>query len=200
MTAAEIQDYSQNGEQAFILECTPAQGRFLDVGAFAAEALSNTRALYGRGWSGVLVEPSPGPARRLIEAYAGCERAAVVCAAVGRERGLIEMHATDDAVSTTDPACYALWKDTVPYLGKFFTPVVTFADLINQFGPFDFVNIDTEGSSVDLLHNLLEIPMNPACICVEHDNRVAEAIELAQRRGYRVVHLNGTNLIIAKVT
>src|SRR5688572_2542127 len=101
--------YSQQDEERYILESVPERGRFLDVGAFAATDLSNTRALFERGWSGVLVEPSPGPARCLIEAYAGSERVYVVCAAVGPQRSLVEMHATDDAVSTTDPKVYETW-------------------------------------------------------------------------------------------
>ena len=55
--------YSQNNEQTYILEAfaEKSDGRFLDIGAYDAKLLSNTRALYERGWSGVMVEPSPGP-------------------------------------------------------------------------------------------------------------------------------------------
>lgn len=198
MTAAEIQDYSQNGEQRFVLECTPAQGRFLDIGAFHPTKYSNTRALYERGWSGVFVEPSPGPLRTLLEAYAGDERVGIVSAAVGLERGLIEMHVSDDAYSTSHGEHYETWKAEGGFYGKLLVPRVTIEDLIDRFGGFHFVSIDVEGGSVDLLHRLLATPMEPACICVEHDDRLVEAIKAGQDRGYRVVDANGTNLILAR--
>lgn len=198
MTTPEIQDYSQNGEQRHILECVPGHGQFLDIGAWNAEDKSNTRALFERGWSGVLVEPSPGPARGLIAAYGGCQYVSVVCAAVARERSLVRMQITDDALSTTEQGNYEAWESQGGYFGSCYVPTVTIKDLINQFGAFHFVNIDTEGTSVDLLHALLETPMDPQCICVEYDKRLEEAVQLGLSRGYRIVDANGTNLILAR--
>lgn len=195
---AEIRDYCQNGEGPLILENTPTQGRFLDIGAFHPTRLSNVRALYERGWSGVFVEPSPGPLRTLLEAYGRDERVSVIGAAVGLERGLIEMHVSDDAYSTSHSEHYETWKDEGGFYGKLLVPRVTIEDLIDRFGGFSFVSIDAEGLSVDLLHRLLATPMNPACICVEFDNRLVEAIKAGQDRGYRVVDANGTNLILAR--
>lgn len=61
--AAAITDpvrYSQNGEQEAILKIFgESEGRFLDIGAYDGKTFSNTLALIERGWSGVLIEPSP---------------------------------------------------------------------------------------------------------------------------------------------
>lgn len=199
MTATEIQDYSQNGEQSFILECTPTHGRFLDIGAWHPTELSNTRALYERGCSGVLVEPSPVPVRDLIEAYGNCDHIDIVAAAIGTELGLMRLHVSDGAYTTGHADALEKFRDIGQYIGCFHVPVVTLEALINQFGAFDFVNIDIEGGSVDLFRHLLTIPMNPACICVEHDQRIVEAVQAAQNAGYRLAHGNGTNLVFAKI-
>lgn len=190
--------YSQYNEEGFILANTPDAGRFLDVGAWNAKQFSNTRALYEKGWSGVMIEPSPEPFLGLLKEYGKEPRIDLLCAAMGFEReGIVILHATADAVSTTDEAVHALWKDAGGYYGKFWTPIVTWNKIMTQFGRFEFVNLDAEGISVDLLHALLATEMMPACICVEHDGRTNEAIEAATGRGYKVVYGNGTNLVLA---
>lgn len=190
--------YSQNDEERIILEHTPAAGRFLDIGAFDAKALSNTRALFERGWSGVCVEPSPGPLARLLEDYAFEDRVHVIGAAVGPERSLTQMWLTNDAVSTSNQDVYNTWKYTVNYYARLWVPTITLDNLINQFGPFHFVNIDAEGSSVDILRTLLKSPMLPACICVEHDSRGGEIMQIMTGSPYRIVGSNGENLILAR--
>lgn len=195
--------YSQYEEEEIIRKLVPETGCFLDVGGFHPTELSNTRALYERGWSGVIVEPSPGPLRTLIEAYGSCERVHVIGAAVGYQGGLVKMHCTDGPLSTADAKVHDAWQEQVaregqPYVGEWFVPTITFEQIINQFGSFDFVNLDTEGTSVDLLCKLLEIPMDPRCICVEHDGRSQEIHGLLYRYGYKVAWGNGTNLILVK--
>lgn len=195
--------YSQHEEERVIASIVPDSGRFLDVGGFHPKQLSNTRALFERGWGGVIVEPSPAPLRTLIQEYGGGEHVTVIGAAVGYSGGLIQMHCTDGPVSTHDKAIREVWESEQssagqPYFGKWFVPEITFEQIINQFGSFDFVNIDTEGSSVDLLHRLLAIPMDPKCICVEHDGRASEVHGLMFDRGYKIAWGNGTNLILTK--
>lgn len=190
-----IQVYSQQGEQDAILSVVGTSGRFLDIGAFHPTCFSNTRALYEMGWSGVMVEPSPGPFASLFREYGADERVTLVNAALGLERRLARLWVTDDAVSTTEAAQYGKWREAARFTGEMYVPVITLVDLL-QFGPFDFVNIDTEGTSVDLLHSVLL--MEPRCVCVEFDDRHDEAVAVANDRGYRVVLDNGTNLVLAK--
>ena len=81
MTQTEMQSYSQYGEDRAIVELFGDHvGRFLDIGAWHPTVFSNTRALFERGWSGVMVEPSPCPflkpeiheAMRVASVSAGC--------------------------------------------------------------------------------------------------------------------------------
>lgn len=193
--------YSQFGEDVVILANTPEHGRFLDIGAWNPKVFSNTRALYERGWSGVMIEPSPGPFGSLLDEYGNDERITLILAAVGFERCCAKLWVTDDAVSTTVEGNYDAWKHAAKFRGAFFTPVMTLADIFNQFGGgFDFVNIDTEGTSVDLLHELLKTSAFPKCICVEHDGREGEVLQATGKYGYYSPPggTNGTNIVLVR--
>ena len=196
-------DYSQRGEQTYILEALDgvSAGRFLDVGACHPTCFSNTRALFELGWSGVMIEPSPGPLQSLLLEYAREPRIQIVAAAVSFETGLAEMHATEDLTSTIDEAHWQRWKTICKFYAKYYVPTLTLADIFNRFGgDFAFVNIDAEGISGRLAMALLETECIPRCLCIEHDslanNRGTGALDfLARQRGYRQVHCNGENVI-----
>ena len=199
MTTTELKDYSQFGEQHKILAALGDEpGRFLDIGAWVPTHFSNTRALYELGWSGVLVEPSPEPFLALLKEYGNDDRIELVHAAVGFEHCLIPFHATADAVSTSNAEVHELWKDIGGYYGRFHAPQITLEEIANQFGGFQFVNIDAEGQSVHIFHRMIEIGWLPKCICVEHDSRSIEIQQVAQERGYVTTLTNGTNLVLAR--
>ena len=63
---------------------------------------------------------------------------------------------------------------------------------------FDFVNIDTEGTSVEVLHRLFMLGKTPKCICVEHDERTTEAMAAATALGYACTYVNGENLVLVR--
>jgi len=138
--------YSQNDEQHHILAAVGKDiGRFLDIGAWSAEDKSNTRALYLLGWGGVMVEPSPEPFAGLLREYGNEPSISLICAAVGFERSMVKMHATADAVTTSSEEIFEKWKETGGFYGSFYSPVITIPEILNQFGGFEFVNIDAEG-------------------------------------------------------
>lgn len=201
MTASDVTTkYSQGEEQCHILDAVASvtTGRFLDIGAWNAKHLSNTRALYEAGWAGVMIEPSPEPFLSLLREYGSDSRMALICAAVGFDRSLTRFYATADAVSTSSEENYAKWQNAAAFYGSFWAPVITIPEILNQFGCFEFVNIDTEGTSVDLFHSLLRTAMRPQCVCVEHDNRIVECAGSAQTAGYQQLYLNGENVIYGR--
>ena len=195
---AGVKDYSQYGEQAAILAAVShiQGGRFLDIGAYHPSDKSNTRALYECGWSGMMIEPSPGPMRALLREYGNDTRITLIQAAIGAE-GFQEMHITDDAVSTTDPSVRAIWAEQGGYYGKMLAWHVRITDILDHFGPFDFINIDAEGNSGSIFVAALAFA-SPACWCVEHDGEGDALAAEAGRHGYRVALLNGCNLVVAK--
>lgn len=187
--------YSQNDEERVILALCGPTGKFLDIGAWDGITFSNTRALADRGWTGVLVEPSAGPFRLLQAVYPNGS-AVLINAAVGLQSGTVTLYESDDAVSTTQPGHYELWKRHAKFTGRREVRQVTIPNLMAQFGPFDFVNIDTEGTSVDLLKTLDLINMKPSAVCVEHDNRIDEIRQWASERDYSICSENQENVIL----
>ncbi len=193
--------YSQREEQPAILAaCEKAKRpRVLDIGAWHATDKSNSRALIEAGWNAVLIEPSPGPLRGLVEAYGYDspyhDQVEVVAAAASCENGLVKLQITDDAVSSGAPS--EQWRRDGGFFGTLLVPMLTIDDILNRFGEFDCVSIDTEGTSVDLFHRLIARDMYPACIVVEHDKRYIEAVKAARARHYRPVYESEENIVFA---
>lgn len=226
-----MKDYSQYGEQKYILEALgvyegqPAYPppRLLEIGAFDPFAMSNSRALIELGWSAVMFEPSPGPLKSLVKEYGNNPKVTVVGCAVNLKGGFLELRITDDAV-TADAENLAHLKKWEGYgfYGTMTTRAVSLVDVLCRWGPFDFVSIDTEGTSVDLFAAMVRmfeltipelehalgaegttqfrrIDTKPRCVVVEHDNRWDEMRKAAEQGGYRLMHdpkENGTNVVL----
>lgn len=193
--------YSQNGEDLIILNALERHGvttgTLLDIGAWDPEDKSNSRLLIQQGWGAVLFEPSPVPLRRLIAFYAKRADVKVVGAAVGLEAGIGVMQMTDDAVSSSDKEVQETWKTAGGYYGWEYVPVVTLQQIFDRFGgPYAFVNIDSEGSSVDLALAYLKTEAIPAVMCIEHNRRFEELMAAAQKRGYTAPFIGGENIIL----
>jgi hypothetical protein len=202
-------DYSQSGEQKYILKALgysqregemmigPPSGRLLDIGAWNAKTFSNSRALIELGWSAVLFEPSPGPLRGLVEEYGSNPRVEVVGLPVEttvetiklvNSGKLMKLRITDDALSADvrNEQHFDKWKG-YGFFGTLSTTPVSLSFVLGTMGPFDFVSIDTEGTSVDLFVELAHCPGRPRCVCVEHEERWDELREAAEIGHYKLV-------------
>jgi FkbM family methyltransferase len=187
--------YSQYQEEQFIIEaCEKIEnGRLLDIGAWNATQFSNTRALYERGWSGVMFEPSPACMLGLLTEYGESDRITLVQAAVYTEPQLAKLHVTDDAVSTILDAEYEKWKNQTKFRGGVLVPCLTWPEIINRWGGFQFINIDAEGVSAELFLQMLQLGIFPECCCVEHESRLEELAAAATSNHYSLTYSNGTN-------
>lgn len=223
-------DYSQSFEQAAILDAftgAPA-GRFMDIGAWDPIHFSNTRALIEAGWSGLIIEPSPGPLINLMRCCVACgytprehevygdrkqrdcwqcgsgerygfsERVQIMSAVVALEPGFVTLDITDDAVSTSDAANHERWRIEGGYYGRLIVPAITLEQIAMQWGGFDFVNIDAEGTSANLFLRMLILGQFPRCCCCEHDGRTTELLQEATRAGYRASLVNQTNIVVVR--
>ncbi len=195
-------DYSQNGEQKYILEALrdPAYplsvadciqpGRLLDIGAWNAKTFSNSRALIELGWKAVLFEPSPGPLRGLILEYGENPKVEVVgCAVTANGGDFLKMRVTDDALSVdaTNEEHLKTWDD-YGFYGTMTARAVSLAKVFDYWGSFDFVSIDVEGYSVDLFARMIQIGQRPRCVVVEHNSRWKELQAAAQFGDYAPMH------------
>ena len=204
-----MRDWSQSNEQAMILEWAdrrPGKGRFLDVGAADGLSASNTRALALRGWSGVAVEPSAVLFDKLAYLYADRPDVECVQAVVTRswltDGGLVRFHYSRDLVSTTEDENAETWSELVR-----FTPVyvalATVGTLMRTFsGQFDFISVDTEGTSLEIARALLDHDaLAPGgLLCVECENG-GERWTAQQwcREGYARVGVTPNNLLLERL-
>jgi FkbM family methyltransferase len=188
--------YSQHEEEKYILEAFPSViGRFLDIGAWLPKDKSNTRALYELGWSGVMIEPSPGPMGALLDEYGNDTSVTLVCAAVGLTAGLFPMKVSDDAVSTSNVEHYESWKTRTSFRGDLTVPHITLEHIARKFGSFDFVSIDAEKLSALLFLRMLDLAWRPRCICVEHDGRLDDLRTKASAAFYLETYSNAENSV-----
>lgn len=196
--------YSQNNEEQFILSHfeNANNGRFLDIGAFDGKTFSNTLALLERGWSGVMVEPSPSviPAlHKNIEQYAG--RVTVIeKAIVTGESGVYTFHDSQgDAVGTLNDAHRDKWSTAIQYrpLSVIGINVNEFFDLVGF--NFDFVNIDIEGNNLELIKAInWEKMQSVSMICVEHDYKYSEIGYQLAVHGFKEILRNSENMIFTR--
>lgn len=197
----------QNGEDAILLAHfgEKTDGRFLDVGGWGVPTFSNTYAFAQRGWSGVVVEPSPKPFLGLLEAYDGFPDIHLVNVAVSDRCGLADWHdeKNGDAVSTLSKAHRELWEQGSRSTFRTFTVnTTTVPRLIDRFGTeFDLLSVDVEGGSAALLK---EFPIGGMprlrAIVVEHDGRADELAAWARQWGFSEPDgtRSGENLILLR--
>ena len=197
--------YSQNNEEQIILDLFKDEvGTFLDIGACDGKLCSNTLALVERGWSGVLVEPSPEAFQALYERHGQNSKLLLVNAAIGTHSHLTQFWdswKTEPGYGTTEPGNRDRWTGLVGKWQRFLISVLPFSELLASFEgqPFDFVSIDTEGTSPQLFQILLASGQKPKAICVEHDGWFQQCVEAAAASGYREVLRNAENLILTTI-
>lgn len=197
--------YSQHGEDEIVAKLwgDRGTGRLLDIGAWGVKDLSNSRMLIEQGWVALLVEFSPGPVRALVQEYADQQHVFVLAAAITScDQHCLQFDVTDDALSATpDSDTRRIWGEQGGYFGRLWVPTITVERLLEQFAgarDFDFVSIDTEGTSVHIAVEYLK-HRQPSIMCVEHDGKIVELMAIAQPMGYTAAHVNETNVILSRI-
>jgi len=189
--------YSQGEEEQVILDFfKDFKGRFLDIGAADGITYSNTRALYEKGWEGVLVEPSNRLYKELLKLYEGENRIQIINKVMGSFTGEIEYF--DNEVytlgSTKKEHC-ELFKNYNPFI-KTIAECLSWDDFINQFpGPYHFISIDTEGMDYEILKliNLKEVDNKMVCVEKVYNNEGIK--EYLEDNGYKIIYVSGENYI-----
>lgn len=194
--------YSQNDEEQVITSYFEGRtGRFLDIGAGHPFRFSNTRALYERGWKGVLVEPAPSFLPLHQAEYGSDPEMQVLGVCVGLENGVVDFwHSPNASVSTTVESELARWTD-----GREF--VRTTAEMVDvphllaraKYKAFEFINIDTEGNVEEIMDQLDPRPLGCELMCVEWNSKNLEWFEAYFARfNWRPLYRSAENLIYAR--
>jgi len=180
---------AQTGEDELVLRYFGKGfvGRFLDIGACDGIRCSNTYALGEAGWSGTLVEGSISAFAQLVRHFGKNKRLqlvhAVVAAGAGRVipwwenatkfEGGFETGWAIGLASTTIDAQHELMIKIYGHREswrKFWVISLPLASLVEVCpGPYDFVTIDTEGTSADVLCDLDLSALGTSLVCVEHN-------------------------------
>lgn len=195
--------YSQNNEEKFILDYfrDKTNGKFIDIGAFHATHFSNTRALYERGWGGVLVEPAPSNYAAIAEAYKDEPRIQVLNFAVGEPAGMIDFYESNgDAVGTTDEGHMTKWGNAGVKYTKIQVPQMGVVDFFNQYGKdCDFLSIDTEATNMVVFRNIPDWVFEQIrYFIIEHDWCIPEIEERMFKFGFFTYHHNAENILLGK--
>lgn len=198
--------YSQNDEERHIVEhlsgIAPADGRFLDIGAYDGKTLSNTYRLVELGWGGLCIEPSPFCFTQLLAVHRDNERVQLLNTAVipGAHATILPFHDSQgDAVSTLVNAHAVKWSSAVKYR-SFFTQAMPLQAVFAQFGTdYKFINLDVESLNIELFRELPFAQLTQLkLICVEHDGHAAEMLTTLSGHGFRLLAQNGENIIAGR--
>lgn len=195
--------YSQKKEEKYILKYFKKKpvGKFIDIGAFHVFKFSNVRALYEKGWGGILVEPAPQNYKAIAEHYKGDKRIEVLNIAVGEPAGEIDFYESDgDAVSTSDLAHMERWGAAGVKYAKIKVNQVSVSDFMNQYcKDVDFLSIDTESTNIILFRNIPEFVWEQIrMLVIEHDNNEKEIEDKLSNFGFTTRYISSENIILAK--
>lgn len=209
-----MKDYSQNGEQAIILNYFgDRKGVFLDIGANDGVTFSNARALNELGWKGVLVEPSPSAYKKLGENYWPPVGGAVylIPAAITTADGPIDLYDSGThlkkgdvaLLSTTVPKEMDRWKKSGEQFTKTSVRGITFETLMKETGHthFDMISIDVEGADLDVLRQIDLTAVGCQLLCIECNQRKDDeraVDEYCRKHGMKLLARSYENLIYAR--
>lgn len=185
-----MNQHSQHNEDQFLAEFfgDKKDGFFVDIGANDGIKGSNTRALWERGWSGVMVEGSYPTFQQLLIHYNGQPRIRLVYGAVCDKIGVVTFYTHKHFCSgwSSMDKSFVDSMDIATYHGEL-TPATTLAHL-GLPDRFDFLSVDTEGSDYEVMLGMPET-MTPHLIMAEIDkhNNLKRIGDLLSKRGYRQV-------------
>ena len=143
---------------------------FLDIGAGGAEVLSNTRSLADKGWSGTWVDASyrsvPDLLVRQKKYPAG--QIQVVHAAVSTKYEVRKIWNPSDYLITTLSVPLQERGHERTGAEEFYMSTIRVADVVAACpGPYEFISLDIEGLSLDVMKDIDYAALGCTCLCIE---------------------------------
>lgn len=200
--------FSQAGQDRFLDEQVfrgKRDGIFLDVGAYDGATGSNTLFFEAfRGWTGLLVEPSP-----LYAAQArACRRTPLAEVAIGPDDGHAEfLHVTSGYTQMSgladsyDAGLRKRIEADSRYEGEMIrVETRTLGSLIDSHvsGPVDFISLDIEGGEVAALSSFDFSRHAVTAWSIENNSGGGEIGRIMQGAGYRLADHIGVDEIYVK--
>ena len=150
--------FSQFGEDLFIAEffANQKEGKYVDLGAFHPNRLSNTYLLFKKGWSGTNIDLNPITIDLFNLARKNDDN--ICCLMAGKENLLKDVYFEDWSAANSITSNKNLSERKQ-------MKTKTFESLI--YKNFDFLNIDLEGHDYEILQTIDLRKFNPKLICIE---------------------------------
>jgi len=173
------------------------QGFYVDVGANDPKFLSVTHAFYERGWHGINIDPATCPL--LNKERARDVNLEVAAGAVEGEITLYEI--SDSALSTSEPQLAEQYRRSGHTVIERKVPSMTLNQILEKHasGPIHFMNIDVEGTEVDVLRGLDLSTWRPWILLIEatipttQTPAFEESESLITSSNYQFVYFDGLN-------
>ena len=166
-------------------------GFFVEIGANDPYERSQTWHLEQSGWTGVLVEPQPDLAAKLVRARSATVFAVACSSPADAGRSLPLYVAGPLSALHRDRMAPAAVPESIIEV-----PVRTLDDILQEANapvPIDFLSVDVEGHELEVLRGLDFTRWRPRLIMVEdHVSSLAKHWFL-QSSGYRLVRRVGNN-------
>jgi FkbM family methyltransferase len=167
--------YSQWGEDIVLsgLFADQQEGFYVDVGAYHPMHYSNTHLLYKKGWRGINIDPNPSSIA-LFNMHRG--RDVNLNYGVSREAGehpyFIFNHQSCNTFSEAQKELMQK-KSFIRHIETKPIPCVPLQQILDTHAKdtrIDFLNVDVEGMSMEVLQSLDWKKQSPRVICVEDDD------------------------------
>ncbi len=204
--------YSQYGEDRLIDSFFKEKvGYFLDIGAADGKTNSNTRNLFLKGWSGLLVEPCRHFFEPLKILYENEKNVKIFNGAVSEFSGKTDFYVYEDGgdsqISTISLAQKESIENSSWFSGRFTesyeVSVKTPSDLIKDYdipSIVQFVDIDAEGSDMQILKvwpwQIIEVEL----FCIEPSMGKDNLKSFMEAKGYVNNMSTGGNMFFARKT
>src|SRR5438128_95207 len=169
----------------------PKPGFFVDVGANDPQLGSQTWQLEQAGWTGVLVEPQPDLADRLRQARKA-KVFAVACSSPENAGKSMPLHLGGPLSSLNERLMDTMRRPDATIV----VPVRTLDQILIEAGapaPFDFLSIDVEGHSLEVLDGIDLERWRPRLILIEDHVLDLRLHRQLRSRGYRWIRRTGLN-------
>jgi len=164
-------------------------GFFIEVGAGDPVNLSVSYHLEIKGWKGILIEPQPALATKLINN----RKAKVWSVACGppQHEGVADFFVAGEFSSLKKHAAFT----DVIYSDKIVVPIMTLDEILYKEGSpgIDFLSIDVEGSELNVLKGIDLIKNRPRLIFIEYHVLSLDIHRYLLRNRYKLVKRTGVN-------
>ncbi len=191
--------YSQSGEDIFIKKFfnNKKKGMYVDIGAFHPIRHSNTQLLYDIGWNGINVDLNPASIDffNIVR-----KRDSNIHAAISSKnyKTKVYLNSFFDTTNSVIKKKFEEWNFNYSDKNFFYIETKTFNQIINK--PFDFLNIDIEGSDLEVIKSINLNNYNPLLVCIEilENKEEVEFLKYFKHFKYSLINKIGKSFFFSK--